>query len=112
MAKISLSQQFQNNIASIAEVQSIGKMKRSKNKRGNMEYSAEVVFKGHENNSFQVSWDTKADDYMVYRSEIARNNGFITHRTEIFNKEYYRYGLLGEVSEFIKDTWDKQNPNW
>ena len=112
MAKISMVKQFESNINSVAEVYGRTKEKRSKNRCGNMEYSAEVIFKGHENNSFRFYWDTARDTYLVCRSEIFRNDGFISHRTEVYNPEYYRNGNLAEVSEFIKETWDKHNPNW
>jgi hypothetical protein len=77
-----------------------------------MEYSAEVIFAGHENNAFHFYWDTAVNDYLVCRSEVCRHDGFISHRTEVFNPEYYRNGNLAEVSAFIKETWDKQNPRW
>ena len=112
MAKISLVKQFEANILSVAEVKIIGKEKRSKNRRGNMEYSADVIFKGHENNSFRFYWDTALNTYLVCRSEIFRHDGFVSHRTEVFNTEYYRNGNLAEVGAFVKETWDKHNPNW
>jgi hypothetical protein len=112
MAKISMVKQFESNINSVSEVKNIGKVKRSKNRRGNMEYSAEVIFAGHENNAFHFYWDTAVNDYLVCRSEVCRHDGFISHRTEVFNPEYYRNGNLAEVSAFIKETWDKQNPRW
>lgn len=112
MAKISMVKQFESNINSIAEVYGRTKEKRSKNRRGNMEYSVEVIFKGHENNAFHFHWDTAVNDYLVCRSEIFRHDGFVSHRTAIYDPEYYRIGNLAEVSAFIKETWDKHNPNW
>ena len=112
MAKVSMVKQFESNINSVSEVKNILKVKRSKNRRGNMEYSAEVVFAGHEDNVFHFYWDTALNYYLVCRNEVCRHDGFISHRTEVFNPEYYRNGNLAEVSAFIKETWDKQNTKW
>lgn len=112
MAKLSMVQQFKNTINSIAPAKSIDKIRRSTNKRGNMEYDAEVIFDGHEGNSFGFSWDTKADDYLVYRSRIYRHDGYTSRRTEVFSPEYHRFGTLAMVTEFIKATWDNDESEW
>lgn len=112
MAKLSLIQQFKNTINSIAPVKSIGKIKRSVNKRGNTEYDAEVFFDGHDGNSFNISWDTKADDYLVYRSRIFRHDDYTSRRTEVFSPEYHKFGTLAMVTEFIKATWDNDESEW
>ena len=112
MAKLSLVKQFESNINAIAEVKSMTKVKRALNNCRNTEYSAEVVFAGHENNAFMLYWDTVLDRYFINRYEICRHDGFVSHRTEIFNTDYYRKGSRSEICEFIKSTWDKQNPKW
>ena len=112
MAKISIFKQFESNINSVAKVYDMTKEKRSKNRCGNMEYSADVIFKGHENNLFSFYWDTDLNTYLVRRSEILRHDGFTSYRSEVYNHEYYRNGNIEEVSEFIKETWDNHNPNW
>ena len=107
MAKLSLVKQFEEKVKSIAEIKTMKNPSRKTNHRGNMEYSSEVVFAGHENNAFSIHWDTKTDRYFIVRSVIERHNGFITHRTEIFNPEFSTNGDIATATEFIKSTWDK-----
>ena len=107
MAKLSLVKQFEENAKSIAEIKTMKNPSRNTNRRGNLEYSSEVVFAGHENNAFSIHWDTVIDRYFVVRSVIERHGGFVTHRTEIFNPEFYTDGDLATATAFIKATWDK-----
>ena len=65
------------------------------------------MFSGHENNAFSIHWDTVTDRFFVVRSVIERKDGWISHRTEIFNPDYYVNGTLETAMLFIKDTWDK-----
>lgn len=113
MAKISLVQQFEANIKSIGEVATIGKVRRKKNRIGHMEYQGDVVFAGHPDNSFSVYWDTESNWYNVYRNEIlSHDDGFVSHRCELFSPEYHKAGELEAVREFITAHWDSKNPNW
>jgi len=107
MAKLSLVKQFEEKVKTIAEVKTMKSPHRKTNRGGHTEYISEVVFSGHENNAFSIHWDTVTDRFFVIRSVIERKDGWISHRTEIFNPDFYVNGTLETATEFIKDTWDK-----
>ena len=77
-----------------------------------MGYQGDVVFAGHTDNCFSVYWDAESNWYNVYRNEIIRHDGFVSHRSELFSPEYLKAGELDAVREFITAHWDSKNPNW
>lgn len=110
MAKVSLSKQFENGIASIGEVATMSKPKRSYNKSGHMEYKAEVHFKGHDHNRFHIYWDTEWGNMFVTRSEVEQHENYLTHWSEIFNPEFFaNCKNVDEAKEWIQARWDRDD---
>ena len=110
MAKVSLSKQFENIIASIGEAAEMSKPKRSYNKYGHMEYKSEVHFKDHDHNRFTIYWDTEWGCVSIFRSEVEQHEGYITHWSEIFSPEFSIHCKnVDEAKEWIHSHWDRDD---
>ena len=110
MAKVSLSKQFENVIASIGEVAEMSKPKRSYNKYGHMEYKSEVHFKGHDHNRFSIYWDSEWGTMFVSRSEVEQHENYLVHWGEPFNPEFFaNCKNADEAKEWIQARWDRDD---
>lgn len=110
MAKVSLSKQFENVIASIGEVTEMSKPKRSYNKYGHMEYKSDVHFKGHDHNRFSIYWDSEWGTMFVSRSEVEPHENYLVHWGEPFNPEFFaNCKNADEAKEWIQARWDRDD---
>lgn len=114
MANVSLTKQFENKIAAIAEIKVLKKVKRTRNRRGNWEMQGDVIFNDHEKNGFNICWDTVTGTMCVFRREFCDNsNGIVTYRSEPFSDEFTRCHITeAEATAFIHEFWDAQKANW